>query len=128
MLTLTGMGIVGGRKGGVASSSVARMPQSMTQSTAGRPTWADGSPPAYVPVGGKGGGWGIRRPQEASDADSKKGGKSMVDEIGEITEGKGLEKDREETVLRKRTEEAMNAKKRMYEQQNVNAPQKRDEL
>ncbi len=128
-VTLTGVGIVGGQKRVVFSSSVARMPQSMTLSTAERPTWAADRPAAYVSVGAKGGGWGLKRPQETPDAESKKTEKSIVDKIGEMTEEEGAENNRGETVLKERAEEdPPNPKKRMYEQEDEKTPQKRDEL
>jgi Sec20 len=127
---LTSVGIVGAQGGGVVSSSVTRIPQSTTASAAARPSWAADRPSAYVPVGAKGGGWGVQRPHEAPESDSKKEGKSLVDEIGEMAEGEDAEEQQEETVLKERSEEEgpPNPKKRMYEQERERPPQKKDEL
>lgn len=95
---------------------------------AARPTWDTDMPAPYVPVGAKGGGWGIQRPQATPEAASNKE-KSMVDQIGEMTEGKGAAKDGEGTVLKERSGEEgpPNPKKRMYEQEKENGSRK-DEL
>lgn len=130
VMMLTNVGAVSGRKGGVGYSSVTRMSQSMTQSMAARATWAANRPAAYVPVGAKGGGWGVQRPQGTPEVDSQKKEKSLVDQIGEMTEEKEAEPGHRETVLKKRGEKEgpPNPKKRMYEQEDENAPHKRDEL
>jgi Sec20 len=129
MMMLTGVGIVGGQKDTMISSSVSGIAVSRTQSNAERPTFASDRPAAYVPVGAKGGGWGVQRPQEIPEPDSNKKEKSMVDQIGEMTEGKNRETDKEETILKHRTDEGpANPKKRMYEQENEKSSQKKDEL
>ena len=129
MTTLSGVGVVGGQRSVGVSSAVVGGSGTVLTTSVVRPTWAPGGPAAYVPVGAKGGGWGVQRPQESPIADSKKEEKSLVDEIGEMVEGKHAEKDQEETVLKERAEDdPPNSKKRMYEQENEKAPQKRDEL
>jgi hypothetical protein len=129
MTTLSGVGFIGGQKGGGVSSAVVRGSGTVPNASIGRPTWAADRPAAYVPAGAKGGGWGAERPQDTPTADYKKEEKSLVQEIGDMVEGKHAEKDQEETVLRQRAEDdPPNPKKRMYEQENEKAPQKRDEL
>jgi hypothetical protein len=130
MTMLASVGIVGGQKTVAVASSVTRVPQSMTGTAAERPTWPAGGPPAYVFVGGKGGGWGVQRPQETPEADSGKKERSLVDEIGEMTEGKDGAKQQEETVLKQRSEGdgPPNPKKRIYEQEKDESLQKKDEL
>ena len=129
MTTLAGVGIVGGQKAAAVPSTVVRGSTTVPRASGMRPTWASDRPPLYVPVGAKGGGWGIPQPQETLEADSRKGGKSMVDQIGEMTQETDAQKDKEESVLKERTEnDPPNPKKRMYEQENENTPQKRDEL
>ncbi len=129
MTTLAGVGIVGGPKAAAVSSTVVRGPTTVPVASGARPTWASNRPAAYVPVGAKGGGWGIPQPQETPEADSRKGGRSTMDQIAEMIEEKDAQQDREESVLLERTEnDPPNPKKRMYEQENEHAPQKRDEL
>lgn len=130
MTILTSVGIVGARSVGLPSSNATRIPQSMTGSVAARPSWATGRPAAYAPVGGKGGGWGVQRPHETPAADRQKKQKSLVDEIGEMTEGKDAEEQQEEIVLKEWTEEdgASNPKKRMYEQEREVPSKNKDEL
>ncbi|KAF7506961.1 hypothetical protein GJ744_011092 [Endocarpon pusillum] len=129
MTTLAGVGIVGGEKAAALSSTVVRGSTTLLGAHGMRPTWASDKPPAYVPVGAKGGGWGIPQPHETIEADSRKGGKSMVDQIGERTDENDVQKDKEGTVIKGRTEnDPPNPKKRMYEQENERTPQKRDEL
>lgn len=109
VIMLTGVGAVSGRKGEVI--------------------WAADRPAVYVPVGAKGGGWGIERPQEPPEADTKAKEGKMVDQISDMMERQDADKAREETVLKDRTEkEPPNPKKRMYEQHNGRAAQKKDEL
>ena len=133
MTMLTSVGILGAQGGGFVSSNATRIPQSMTRSVAARPSWATERPAAYVPVGGKGGGWAVHRPHESTEASSdekeKKKEKSLVDEIGEMTEGKDAE-EQQETVLKARAEEdgAPNPKKRMYEQEKEVPSKNKDEL
>lgn len=128
MLTLTGVGIAGGHQDVSFPSMIVRGSTTVPMVSMGRSTWAADRPAAYVPVGAKGGGWEIERPQTTQEADSRKE-KSLVDQIGEMTEGKDGKKDGDETILKERTEEgAPNAKKRMYEWEKETAPQRRDEL
>jgi Sec20 len=126
MTTLASVGIVGGQQGAVGSSAITRMPTSFSASAAEMPTWAADRPRAYVPVGGKGGGWGHQRPQETPLADEKKE-KSLIDKIGEMAEGKQAPEGKEETVLKERSTEdgPPNPKKRMHEQAEA---KKKDEL
>lgn len=124
-MTLTSVGILGGQRGSLVSSNTSVTSRSMPR--AARPTWSADRPAAYVPLGAKGGGWDVQRPQETPEKDSKKE-KKMIDQIGEMVEGKAAEVNREETVLKERTDEGPpNPKKRMYEQKD-NLPQMRDEL
>jgi protein transport protein SEC20 len=128
MTTLSGVGIVGRQKSVGVSSAVVGGSGTVPTASGMRPTWAAGGPAAYVPVGAKGGGWGIQRPQESPPADRKKEEKSLVDEIGDMVEGKHAEKNQEETVLKQRApDDPPNPKKRMYERETEHAPQ-RDEL
>ncbi len=129
MTTLASIGIVGGQKAAAVSSTVVRGPTTVPMASGARPTWASNRPAAYVPIGAKGGGWGIPQPQETPETDSKKGVRSTIDQIGEMTEEKEPQQDREETVLQERTEnDPPNPKKRMYEQKHNHTPQKSDEL
>lgn len=122
MTTLAGVGIVGVQKPTAASSTVVRGSVTVPMASGVRPTWVSNTPAVYVPVGGKGGGRGIQQPQQTPEADSRKGGKSTIEE-------KDAQNDSEEFVLQERTENGPpNPKKRMYEQENDNTPQKRDEL
>lgn len=129
MTTLSGVGIVGGQKGAGVSSTVVGGASTVPMTSVVRPTWATDTPAAYMPVGAKGGDWGVQGIQETPEADGMKEEKSLVAEIGEMTEGIDAQKDKEETILKERTEEGPpNPKKRMYEHENEKAPQKRDEL
>lgn len=135
MTTLTSVGLMGAQGGGFVSSNATGILQSVTASVAARPSWAAGRPAAYVPVGGKGGGWGVQRPHESPKAGSnEKKEKSLVDEIGEMTERRDAEEqqeeEQEETVLSERSEEygAPNPKKRMYEQEKRVPSKNKDEL
>lgn len=129
VIMLTGVGAVSGRKGEVISSTVTRGTSTVPTIAMGRPTWAADRPAVYVPVGAKGGGWGIERPQEPPEADTKAKEGKMVDQISDMMERQDADKAREETVLKDRTEkEPPNPKKRMYEQHNGRAAQKKDEL
>lgn len=127
-MTLTSVGILGGQKGGLVSSNMTMTSMSMPHSQVARPTWSGDRPAAYIPLGAKGGGWGVQRPQDTPEADSKKE-KKMIDQIGEMMEAKAVEVDKEETFLKERKEEGpSNPKKRMYEQEKDSLPQTRDEL
>ena len=90
-----------------------------------RPTWQAGQKAAHVPVGAKGGGWGVERPQPQADAGNGPKEKTLVDQIGEMAEKVGGEGG-----LRAREEEdgPANPKKRMYEQNPEDLKRKRDEL
>lgn len=130
VMTLTGVGVVGGDKGAVASSAVTRGSSGLTTISVERPTWPAGRPAPYVSLGAKGGGWGVPRPQETPETDTKTMEKNMVDQIGEMIEGKDSRKVTEETVLKDRTVgNPSNPKKRMFEHdQDGEVLRKKDEL
>ena len=136
MTVLASVGVLGGRSGAAVESSVAEsLVNSMTASTVNsRPTWPAGRGAAYVPVGGKGGGWGVQRPQETPETEkSAEEEKTLVEEIGEMTEkndAQGEQQEGGETELRERTEEdgPPNPKKRMYEHKPEASQHKKDEL
>ena len=130
MTTLASGGMVRAQRGGVVSPTATRVTKLMTESPTIRPTWGGDRPAAYVPVGAKGGGWGIQRAYETPETDSRGKEESLVDKIGEMIEGKGAQKEQEENVLRERTDEEgpPNPKKRAYEQEKEEPPRKKDEL
>lgn len=129
MTILAGTGVGAGQKDAAALPTVVKESSTVPMASTGRPTWPADRPAAHVPVGAKGGGWGAHKPQGMPEADGEKADKSLVDRIGEMTEGNDAAKDEGETVLKDRAGAGPpNPKKRMYEQENEADPQEKDEL
>jgi Sec20 len=130
MTTLAGVGIIGGQSGAVTSSTLVRGSSMAATNSVVRPTWATDRPAAYVPVGAKGGGWGVQRPQETPEVENEETEKKLIDQIGEMVDGKDTEKMKDETVLKERSEQdgPPNPKKRMHERDDEKRRQKKDEL